>query len=137
MGDALDFLRRFATQIFQLPCVIIMAIAATRMHRSLVHFAHRPSDACVIFHRLIPHLPWPCPSRVLENFQVTGLKLATIKPPFTTAISLKPIDITAHAVLEQHPTPLTGDHDLPFNADEDVREKPSGLCLDKDVERGE
>jgi hypothetical protein len=74
---------------------------------------------------------------VLENFQVTGLKLATIKPLFTTTILLNPIEITTHAVLEQHPTPLTADHDLPFNADEDVREKPSGLCLDKDLERGE
>jgi hypothetical protein len=74
---------------------------------------------------------------MLENFQVTGLKFATIKPPSTTTTSLNPIEIAAQAVLEQHPTPLTADHDLPVNADKDVREKPSGLCFDKDVERGD
>jgi hypothetical protein len=51
MGDALDFLRLSATQMFQLPAVLTMAVAATRMHRSLAYVAHRPSDACVIFHR--------------------------------------------------------------------------------------
>jgi hypothetical protein len=56
MGDTLDFLRRLAKQIFQLPAVLTMAVAATRMHRSLVNFTHRPSDACVIFHRFHPSL---------------------------------------------------------------------------------
>jgi hypothetical protein len=70
-----------------------------------------------------------------KNFQLTGRGVAAIKPPCNTTISLNPIEITTHTVFEEHPTPLMGDHDSLINAD-DVREKPSGLCLDKDVERG-
>jgi len=53
-------------------------------------------------------------------------------------ISLNAMESTAHTVLEQHPTLLTGDH-LSIDVEKEVREKPSGseLCLDEDVERGE
>lgn len=43
------------------------------------------------------------------------------------------MEITAHTVLEQHPTPLTGDHGLPIDAEKAVHES----CLNEDVERGE
>jgi len=48
-------------------------------------------------------------------------------------ISLNAMEITTHTVLEQHPTPLTGDHSLSIDAEKVVRES----CFDEDVERGE
>jgi len=104
--------------IFQLPAVLTMAVAATRMHRSLVHFTHGPSDA------------------LRENFQSTGFKFTTINPPRATRIPLSPIEITTHTVSEQHPTLLTDDHDLSIDIGQDVRLKPSGSCVDEDIERG-
>ena len=34
--------------MFQVPGGVVMVVAATRMHRSLVDFAYTPSHACVI-----------------------------------------------------------------------------------------
>jgi hypothetical protein len=70
---------------------------------------------------------------VHENFQSSGLKFATIKPPHAMQISLNAMEITAHTVVEQHPTPLTGDHGLSIDAEKELRDS----CLDEDVERGE
>jgi hypothetical protein len=70
-----------------------------------------------------------------KKFQLTWRGVAAINPPCNSTVSLNPIEITTHTVVEEYPTPLKGEHDLLINA-EDVREKPSGLCLDKDVERG-
>jgi hypothetical protein len=36
-GEDIDFLRVSATQMFQGPNMVIMAIAATRMYRSLIN----------------------------------------------------------------------------------------------------
>jgi hypothetical protein len=87
------------------------------------------------FTDVISRLPWQCPFRRHKNFQLTWRGVAAINTPSNTTVSLKPIEITTHTVFEEYPTPLMGDHDLLINAD-DVREKPSGLCLDKDVECG-
>jgi len=113
---ALKLNNQFA-YIFQLPAVVTMAVAATRMHRSLVHFAHGPSEA------------------VHKNVQSTRFKFGTIKPPCTTTISLNPTEMTARTVFEQYPTALTGDHDFSIDAAEKGHERPSGF-FDKDVERG-
>jgi len=50
MGDALGFLRRSTIQLLQVPGVVTMTVAATRMYRSLVDFAHDSSNACAINH---------------------------------------------------------------------------------------
>jgi hypothetical protein len=41
-----DFLFLSAPQMFEAPPMIVMVIAATRMHRNLVNFASKPSDWC-------------------------------------------------------------------------------------------
>lgn len=43
-GIDFQFLNCFTLQMFEIPSVITMVIATTRMHRSLVTFAFRPSD---------------------------------------------------------------------------------------------
>jgi hypothetical protein len=42
---ALNILHVSATQMFQVPAVVTMTVAATRMHRSLVDFASVSPDA--------------------------------------------------------------------------------------------
>jgi len=50
MGDALGFLRLSTMQILQVPGVVTMTVAATRMYRSLVDFANESSNAYAINH---------------------------------------------------------------------------------------
>jgi hypothetical protein len=131
------YLHLSATQIFQLPAVVTMAVAATRMHRSLVHFVHGPPEACVIFNfSASPLTMTKCLFRVHKNVRSTRF-FGTIKPPCTTkTISLNSTEMTARPVFEQYPTALTGNHDFSIDYDEKRRERPSGF-FDKDVERGE
>jgi hypothetical protein len=71
-----------------------------------------------------------------EDIQTIGLKFAKTKQRSTT-ISHSLMEIPVRPILEPHLTLQIDDHDSSINTDEDVHEKPSGLSLDKDVERGE
>jgi len=101
--------------MFQVPGGVIMVVAATRMHRSLVDFAYTPSAA------------------MGEGIQTIGLKFAKTKQSSTTPISHNLIEIPVHTTLESHLTLQIDNHDSSINTDEDA----SGSSLDKDIERGE
>jgi len=92
--------------------MVIMAIAATRMHRSLVEFASRPSDACAILY-----------TKTKQNYA----------PP----TPLNPMDISVRAVIEQHLTLQIDRDDMSISTDGQTHEESeqNGSRLDEDIER--
>jgi len=101
--------------MFQNPALIVKAIAATRLHRSLVDYAFRSTD--------IEH----------NHHPVSGLVFAKSKP--TDSMSL-PHGIEASMDIEQHPAPQMGHDSLNINTDGEVYEKPDGLQLDNNLHDG-
>ncbi|KAH9976466.1 hypothetical protein BJV77DRAFT_603156 [Russula vinacea] len=82
--------------MFETPAVIIMTIAATRMHRSLVNFASVSSD--------VAH----------DNPQLSSLVFSKTKRTDTAPIALDRIEVTvqtAVTAIEQHSTGHISDHD--------------------------
>jgi hypothetical protein len=71
---------------------------------------------------------------VHEDIQTIGLKFAKTEHS-DTPISHNLMEISVRTVSEQHLTPQICDNDSSINTDEEVHKKPSGLNLDKDVER--
>jgi hypothetical protein len=99
--------------MFQEPAFITMAIAATRMHRSLVNYTSRPKDVCD---------PPPIPDAKYSN--------AARRPS-------NPMEVAVHVVSEQHwISSQTTDDELGISTDAQVGEKQSSLCRDDDLERG-
>ncbi|KAH9985091.1 hypothetical protein BJV77DRAFT_1071623 [Russula vinacea] len=82
--------------MFETPAVIIMTIAATRMHRSLVNFASVSSD--------VAH----------DNPQLSSLVFSKTKRTDTAPTALDRIEVTvqtAVTAIEQHSTGHISDHD--------------------------
>lgn len=100
----------YVTQMFQFSAIVIMAIAATRMHRSLVDFASRSFDACAILHTKTQQ---------------------THAPP----TPLGPMDIAVSAVIEQHPTLQINCNNSSINTNEQTHQEQNGSRLDEDIER--
>ena len=126
-----------ATQIFQVPAVVTMTIAATRMHRSLVCFNSGSSDTCAILH-FFPAQCDRCLSRP-KNVQISGLKFARNKQTHATTAPPNPLEMAVCSVFEQHLTPQVIDNDSSINTDGQTHEKRNSLSFgsDVDVERGE
>ena len=123
--------------MFQVPAVVTMTIAATRIHRSLVCFTSGSSERCAIpslrsfpaqfgddYHR----------SRQ-ENVRNSGVEFTSAKPADATVIPPNPLDMVVCSVFEQHLSPRIYDGSS-INTD---GQKHNGLSLDSDVdvERGE
>ena len=87
-----------------------MAIAATRMHRSLVDFASRPFDACAALHTKTQQ---------------------THAPP----TPLNPMQIAVSAVIEQHLTLQINCNDSSIITSEQTHREQNGSRLDEDIER--
>jgi hypothetical protein len=102
-----------STQMFQEPAFVTMAIAATRMHRSLVNFTSRPKDLC--------NSPPPIPDAKYSN--------AARRPSNL-------MEVAVHMVSEQHWISQTTEDESGISTDAQTREKQSSLCRDDDLERG-
>jgi hypothetical protein len=106
-----------ASQMFQVPALVTMTIAATRLHRHLVDFASRsPGETYVVLHCsvfLVHH--GQCRSSGHDNHQASGL--ACSKTKRTSAMSI-PIPVTVD--IEHHPTPHTSLSGLSMDTDSEV-----------------
>jgi hypothetical protein len=126
--------------MFQVPAVVTMTIAATRMHRSLVDFTCESSDGCAILHLyFFPAHYGRCRFSVEDNSQTSGLKFSKSKQTHARPVPPNPMKITVHTIFEQDLTQMS-DHGLSIHTDEEAHKKPSGSSgssLDEDVERGE
>jgi len=105
--------------MFQVPAVVTMSIAATRIHRSLVCFTSGSSER---------H----------KNVRNSGVEFTSAKQADATVILPNPMDMAVCSVFEQHLTPRIYD-DSSINTDSETHEKRGGLShhSDVDVERGE
>jgi hypothetical protein len=99
--------------MFQQPSYITMAIAATRMHRSLIDFTSRPKEG------------------------------HDIRPPMQDAKCINaasrrtnPMEVSVHVVSEQHRISRTTDDESGISMDERKHDKQSESSRDDDLERG-
>lgn len=107
--------------IFQAPALITMAIAGSRMHRSLVDFS----------------------SRSFGVHETSVFMFPTAKRTHAILVPLNRMGPTVGATFEQHPAPQTSLHDFGINTDE-VHEDSEALRervgtsfqVDDDVESG-
>ena len=130
----ITFLLSLGAPLFQMPTVVTMTIASTRMHRSLVDFA--TSDCGLFFN--IPFLAHDrCRFIVNENFQTSGLKLPNTKHVFTTPIPLNPTKL--RIIFQKHMTRKMHSHGLSTITNEEMHgpQEPNRSALAEDVERGE
>jgi len=136
---AVTYLLSFRPQQFDIPTVVTMTIAATRMHRSLVVFA-TPDDVCVYsLHILCPAHHDQRRFSTHKNFQISGLKFAKTKQTRATPIPLNPMVTSACNVLQQNQTREMTDNGVSTNMGEDVydSEEPNGSTLEEGIERSE
>jgi len=96
--------------MFQPPSWITMVIAATRMHRSLVDFAHESTHVVSTY----------------KSPQDSSLLVADSKLTPTVSIPLDQMEMDVHSVVSEHPTPQMGNDDLPMciSSDEQMHKRP-------------
>jgi len=107
--------------MFDLPAWITMAIAATRLHRSLTDYASSTTD---IFssHGMFQNSGLP---------PVQGSKQMNSAP-----VQMDQMEVAVRMVSEEHGTMHARDDGSSSNIDEQVHGKPNGLRFDDDIERG-
>ena len=101
---------RIETQMFLMPSLITMSIAATRMYRSVADFGSS-IDAYGI---LSPHL-FPCSLSLRspmdsEDPAGTDYAISSSKPTFTVPTPPKQMEMAMKTSDEKHPTSLTDDN---------------------------
>jgi len=106
--------------MFQQTSWIMMAIAGTRMYRSLVDFASSSTD----FFTTHPDIRNSGPP-VQENRRIN-----------TAPIPISRVEVATDIVSERGVTPSMVDYDSHISTDEQTHEKPKELSTDEDVERG-
>ena len=110
------FLLSLGAPLFQMPTVVTMTIASTRMHRSLVDFA--TSDCALFFkYTFLAHYDG-CRFIVNENFQTSGLKLPNTKQVFTMPIPLNPTKL--RTIVQKHMTRKMHNQGLPTITNEEM-----------------
>jgi hypothetical protein len=68
-----------------------------------------------------------------RNYQASALVFAQDKPEQATAMSIVP-GIGVSVDIEQHPAPQMSRHSPGIDTDDEVHEKPDGLCLPDNLE---
>jgi len=103
--------------MFQVPAVITMSIASTRIYRSLVNSSSNDTDIASGFHLSGP---------------TSGFKARRVT---AQTISLGPMEVTVPGTYDESPTTI-GQPVTSISSDGEMKEKPAGLGPDYDLERG-
>jgi hypothetical protein len=124
----------FSIQMFQPPSWIAMAIAATRMHRSLVDYASRLTDV----YDVLFSLALSCSLGSIFSSARDNIKHDSPPVPATTRTSshMELMEVSVHVVSEQHGTPSMRDDELCISTSDETYDKPKESNRDDDVERG-
>ena len=115
--------------MFEIPTLIVLAICATRMHRSLVDFASRSSQV-YDFPRFLfsPAQCVRCISAQEESHQGTTILFSKTKRTDTAPTARDRVEIVIHTSFEQHPTSLvSGDDSSTVGIGEQVPQTVGGL----------
>jgi hypothetical protein len=87
--------------MFQVPDGVIMVVAATRMHRSLVDFARTPSHACVI--RYLFLLPLTIVDAGLAWLRISKQLASGLQSRSSVSLSHENLmEMPVHTILEPH-----------------------------------
>ena len=99
--------------MLQTPGLVMMIIAATRMHRALVDFASESSDMygtlCLL--AFLPAQCGRCHLRAHVNVQASSLVFSKTKQTDAVPTTLHRIEIAVDTAFEQHPTAQITDDD--------------------------
>lgn len=112
-----------------------MAIAATRMHRSLVDYASRLTDVYDIL--FSPEFSCSVGSMLFSAGDKLPPVPATKRVNATSSSQMELMEVSVHVVSEQHETPSTRDDDLCISTSDETYDRPNELSRgrDDDVER--
>jgi len=112
------------TNLILMPGLIIMTIAATRMHRSLVDYASGFPDVVS--------------RRGNAKLSISGVSFSKTKRVKAASLSPAQIEVAVHTDFLQHTTTQMNDHEsyITTLASDHVNAKPSVWDIDDDVERG-
>jgi hypothetical protein len=125
MVEATDFLCLSETQMFTLPSLIAITIAATRLYRSLAHFASPPT------YDILPSSP---SSRSLLSISLTHCsaqdsetpqsqrsnRLVSNAIPSIVQMPSNRLEVTVHTAYEEYPMSQIDDKPHKINFDDDV-----------------
>jgi hypothetical protein len=116
------------TQMFQLPSVITMSIAATRIYRNLADFVHEPTDMC-FFLRLL-YLLRSLSSMICRSFDSLQIRDDKItKTKWKPSAPTSQIEVTVDTRCERHSTAQSI-----ISVDGQQGDKPHRSSLDSDLE---
>ena len=104
MGKALT-VNLSLTQMFQIPSVMVMSIAATRIYRNLADFVHEPADMYFFLRSL--YLLRSLSSmiyRSINSLQIRDDKITKTKRKLSAPIPLSQVEVTVDIRCEQHST---------------------------------
>ncbi|KAH9967683.1 hypothetical protein BJV74DRAFT_277454 [Russula compacta] len=104
--------------MFMIPSLITMAIASTRMYRTLTDFTCRPIELA------------------LDSPQGSGPSIPKFVQTPTTKNTLNQTEITVHTAYVQYPRPQTSDRSVDTGSEREESYKQSGLIAGEDLERG-
>ena len=115
------------TQMFQLPSLIAMTIAATRIYRNLADFVHEPADMCFFLRSL--YLLRSLSSMICRSFdspQICDGKITNTKwkPSAPTPLSQIEVTVNIHSTAQSI-----------ISVDGQLGNKPHRSSLDSDLER--
>ena len=130
MGEALTVYLSL-TQMFQLPSVIAMSIAATRIYRNLADFIYGSTDMCFVlrFIYLLRSLSSMI-YRSLVSLQTCDSKITKTKGKPSAPTPVSQIEVIVDTRCERHSTEQSM-----ISEDGQLGYKPHRSSLDSDLER--
>jgi len=100
--------------VFQIPAMITMSIAATRIYRSLADFSMNFTDFASVRHNLPP----------------SGFTTSKTKRDLTLPVPSEPVEVAMHNIYEQSQTPKTNQHISCTSQEGPPRDKLTRLGFD-------
>ena len=130
--EALDFLRFSITQMLQIPGLLTVIIAATRMYRSLADYASRLPDET---HEILPllYLSRSQCFRAHADVQRSDIAFSNGKRTHAISIPFNRRELSVNVDIESHLTSQMNSDSCSVNTND---KRPNDLHLDDNVECG-
>ena len=90
--------------MFQIPALIVLTIAATRMHRSLINFTHSGYYISYVSCRVCPHAKHGRCCSFVDTYPAQRGHVENIDPKlnFAAPISLDQVEVSVHTSTEDY-----------------------------------
>lgn len=138
MEEATVYLCLSNLQMFSLPSVITLTIAATRMYRSLTHFTFSPDMYDILpsnqnSHSLLSILAH-CSVEDSENPQRSSRLVSSASHPSVVQLPSNRLDITVHTACEEYPMSQMDRRASHISSDAQLAGKPHKINFGDNVE---